>query len=57
MKGCCSIDPELIHSQFDCTCKETEKGLQVDIKPKDPSKADSLKALAKACKDFCGCCK
>ncbi len=57
MKGCCSFDPEFIHDQFDCTCKETEKGLQLDIKPKDPAKADSLKALAKACKDFCSCCK
>ena len=56
MKGCCMIDPETIHSQLECSFKETEKGIQVDIRPKDPSKAESLKALAKACKDFCGCC-
>jgi hypothetical protein len=51
------MDPKSICSQFDCTCKETEKGVQIDLKPKDPAKAGSLKALLKACKDFCDCCK
>jgi hypothetical protein len=57
MGDCCSMDPKSICSQFDCTCKETEKGVQIDLKPKDPAKAGSLKALLKACKDFCDCCK
>lgn len=44
MKGCCTI-------------KKTKTGIQVDIKTKEPEKAETfLKALAKACKDFCGCC-
>ncbi|MCK9595104.1 MAG: hypothetical protein M0R35_05435 [Candidatus Omnitrophica bacterium] len=45
MKGCCSV-------------KKTKEGVQVEVKSKDPKKAESaLKALAKACKSFCGCCK
>ena len=56
MKGCCGIDIEALCDQLECSVKETEKGIQVDIKPKDPSKAGSLKSLAKACRDFCGCC-
>ena len=55
MKGCCSFDCETICSQFECSVKETEKGVQIDLKTKDPAKTESLKALAKACKDFFGC--
>lgn len=56
MKGCSMFDPHAICDQFECKVKETEKGIQVDITPKDSAKVGSLKALAKACKDFCGCC-
>ena len=50
--GCC----DSLRDQVDCSVKETEKGVQIDIKPKDPAKAGSLQALVKACKEFCGCC-
>ncbi len=56
MKSCCGIDVENICSQLECNISETKEGIQVDIKPKDPKKTESLKALAKGCRDFCGCC-
>ncbi len=56
MFSCCGKDGKSIGEQFDCKVSETSKGVQIDITPKDPSKTDSLKALAKACRDFCGCC-
>ena len=56
MKNCYGIDIENLCSQLECSFKETEKGVQVDIRPKDPEKAESLKALIKGCRDFCGCC-
>jgi hypothetical protein len=55
MFSCCGKDGKSICDQFDCKVTETAKGLQIDLTPKDPSKTDSLKALAKACRDFCGC--
>ena len=56
MKNCCGIDMENICSQLECNIKETKEGIQVDIKPKDSKKIESLKALAKGCQDFCGYC-
>lgn len=44
------------YKQFECKVTETQKGIQIDISAKDASKTESLKALAKACRDFCGCC-
>ncbi|MBI4651595.1 hypothetical protein HY745_09995 [Candidatus Desantisbacteria bacterium] len=52
----CGNDSKSICDQFNFKIKETETGLIVEISPKDAGKAESLKALAKACKDFCGCC-
>jgi hypothetical protein len=56
MFSCCGKDGKSICEQFDCKVSETQKGVQIDLTSKDPSKTDSLKALAKACRDFCGCC-
>ncbi len=56
MMDCCGNDAKSLCDQLNCSVKETEKGIQVDIAPKDASKTKSLKALIKACKDFCGCC-
>ncbi len=55
MGDCCS-NLSGFCDQLECNVKETQEGIQVDVKPKDASKTESLKALAKACKDFCGCC-
>jgi hypothetical protein len=56
MFDCCGKDRKAISEQFECKVTETQKGIQIDINAKDASKTDSLKALAKACRDFCGCC-
>jgi hypothetical protein len=41
--------------KFKCKTKETDEGIQINISPKDKSKTESLKAMSKACKDFCDC--
>lgn len=53
---CCGKDKRNLCEQLECKVKETPKGVQVEISAKDPSKTDSLKALIKACREFCGCC-
>ncbi len=54
--NCCGIDAENLCKQLECNIKETKEGIQVDIRPKDSKKVESLKALVKGCRDFCGCC-
>lgn len=56
MKNCCGVIIGSFCDQLECNIKETDKGIQIDIKPKDPKKTESLKALAKGCRDFCECC-
>jgi hypothetical protein len=56
MKNCCGIDLENVCNQLECNIKETKDGIQADIRPKDSTKVESLKALAKGCRDFCSCC-
>jgi hypothetical protein len=55
MFNCCGKDGKSLCDQLDCKAKETPNGIQVDVTAKDPSKTDSLKALLKAARDFCGC--
>ncbi len=57
MFNCCGKDAKSICEQLECNVKETAKGIQVDISAKDASKTESLKALIKACHEFCGCCQ
>ncbi len=57
MGGCCGTEMKDFCEQLECTVKETDKGIQIEVKPKDPAKIEGLKALAKGCRDFCGCCK
>ena len=56
MFNCCGKGAKSICEQLECNVKETAKGIQVDISAKDASKTESLKALIKACHEFCGCC-
>ena len=56
MFNCCGKDMKSLCEQLECTAKETQKGIQVEISAKDASKTESLKALARAFHDFCGCC-
>jgi hypothetical protein len=53
---CDSTNLKSLCSKFSYKIKETDTGLQIDVAPKDASKTDSLKSLAKVCKDFCDCC-
>ncbi len=55
MFNCYGKDMNYLCEQLECKVKETPKGIQVDISAKDASKTESLKALVKACHDFCGC--
>jgi len=50
------MDLKSICEKFECSMKETADGVQIELKAKDASKKESLKALIKACHDFCGCC-
>jgi hypothetical protein len=54
--SCCGNGSEWFHDQFDFSVKETEKGIQIDVTPKDPGKTESLKSFAKGLMDFCKCC-
>jgi len=56
MENCCGKDMKKLCEQLECKVVETPKGVQVNISAKDPSKTGSLKALLKACREFCGCC-
>lgn len=56
MFTCCGKDAKSLCDQLECTVKETAAGIHVEIAAKDASKTESLKALVKAARDFCGCC-
>ena len=56
MKNCCGVNLDNLCDQLECDITETDKGIQVDIRPKDAAKKESLKAMVKGCRDFCGCC-
>ena len=55
MVNCCGTNGGNICEQLECKVTETDKGIRVEVAPKDKTKVASLKALAKGCKDFCGC--
>lgn len=56
MINCCGTDCKDLKEKFSCDIRETKEGVVIEVKPKDPSKADSLKAMVKACKDIgCDC--
>ena len=56
MFNCCGKDAKSICEQLECRATETPNGIQVEITAKDASKTESLKALVKAVRGFCGCC-
>jgi hypothetical protein len=55
MFSCCGKDVKSLCDQLECKTKETPNGIQVEITAKDASKTESLKAMVKAVRDFCGC--
>ncbi|OHD53591.1 MAG: hypothetical protein A2Y33_06625 [Spirochaetes bacterium GWF1_51_8] len=52
----CGTGPGSMRDQLNFSVKETEKGVQIDVTPKDAAKTDSLKSFVKGFKDFCNCC-
>jgi len=56
MFNCCGKEMKSLCDQLECQVKETTNGVHVEIAAKDPAKTESLKALVKAARDFCGCC-
>jgi hypothetical protein len=56
MFNCCGKDMKSLCEQLECQAKETPNGIQVEITAKDPAKTESLKAMVKAVRGFCGCC-
>lgn len=61
MTECCSNKQTIIDCLKTlgelCNCKitETEKGIQMDIEPKDASKVEEFKAVIKSSSESCGC--
>jgi len=56
MENCCGKDVKKLCEQLKCKVTETPEGIKVDISAKDAKKTGSLKAMIKACREFCGCC-
>ena len=56
MFACCGKDMKSLCEQLECQVEETKTGIQVEITAKDASKTESLKAMVKAVRGFCGCC-
>ena len=42
--------------QLECKVEETKTGIHVEFTAKDALKTESLKAMVKAVRGFCGCC-
>jgi hypothetical protein len=55
MFSCCGKDVKSLCEQVECRLSETKDGVQVEITAKDASKTESLKAMVKAVRGFCGC--
>jgi hypothetical protein len=57
---CCGTGLSLksLSEKYDVKVSETEKGIAMEIEPKDKSKVKQFKAFIKASQDYCdcGCC-
>ena len=55
MFDCCSTHwSESIKDKLEFKVEETEKGIRIEVVPKDPDKKEAFQNLMKACKEFCG---
>lgn len=56
MFDCCcgSCGSGFLKGKLECQIKETEKGIRIDVVPKDPEKKQAFQDLMKACQEFCG---
>ncbi|MDH5764201.1 MAG: hypothetical protein OEZ51_14615 [Nitrospinota bacterium] len=46
--------PRKIKDTLEFKVEETEKGICIEVMPKDPEKRKAFQDLMKACKEFCG---
>ncbi|HWR98691.1 MAG TPA: hypothetical protein VN317_09755 [Candidatus Methanoperedens sp.] len=56
MFTCCGKDVKLPCEQLECKVEETKTGVRLEITAKDASTTESLQAMVKAVRGFCGCC-
>lgn len=54
MFDCCIHWSEFMKDKLECKVEETEKGVRIEMVPKDPAKKKAFQDLTKACKEFCG---
>lgn len=56
MFDCCcgSHGSEFLKDKLEYKVEETEKGVRIEVEPKDPDKKQAFQDLMKACKEFCG---
>lgn len=56
MLPCCpTFDCDFMKDKFDIQVAETEKGIRIEVIPKDPSKKKAFQEMVKTCKEFCDC--
>ncbi len=51
---CCTHSSEFMKDKLEYKVEETEKGIRIEVVPKDPEKKQAFQDLMKACKEFCG---
>ena len=56
MFDCCcgSRGSEFMKDKLEYKVEETEKGIRIEVVPKDPAKKQAFQDLMKACGEFCG---
>ena len=55
MFDCCSTHlSESRKDKLEFKVEETDKGIRIEVVPKDPDKKEAFQNLMKACKEFCG---
>ncbi len=54
MFDCCGSNwSEFMKDKLEFKIEETEKGVRIEVVPKDPAKKKAFQDLMKACKEFC----
>ena len=53
---CCVKCLRMIKDEFNFNVTENDKGISINISPKDPNKVEALKSLLRGIKGLCGVC-